>query len=314
MISVLICTYNRCDSLRTTLASLAAMVLPQDFAWEVIVVDNNSSDGTKRVVEDFARSGIPARYLFESTQGKSYALNSGIKQARGDIIAFTDDDVVVDKHWLSGLLEAFERYDCDGVAGRVVAVWPEQKPVWFQHGGRYPSARAIVAFDLGLDACEASAPPPGANWAFRRKIFDNCGLFRTDLGRNGRMGDAFLGGEDTEFFWRITRNFKAKVVYTPTAIVFHPVTEDRTTRQYFLLWCLHAGRSQMRLEGIPSWAVCYFGVPRYYFRSLAVNFLRWLTSLHSIPRFYYKQQTYMYAGLVSEARRLRSGTAAVAQG
>lgn len=103
-ITVVLCTYNRCQSLLKALESLAASELPEAVEWEVLVVDNNSSDRTREVVEEFCRHNLTHfRYQFEPQQGKSFALNTGIREARGGIIAFVDDDVIADKAWLQNL-------------------------------------------------------------------------------------------------------------------------------------------------------------------------------------------------------------------
>ena len=103
-ITAILCTYNRCNSLVRALDSLAASVLPQSVEWEVLVVDNNSNDRTREVVEEYCRRNADHfRYEFEPQQGKSFALNTGIRKAHGDIIAFVDDDVIVEKAWLERL-------------------------------------------------------------------------------------------------------------------------------------------------------------------------------------------------------------------
>ena len=85
-ITVILCTYNRCRTLEKALTSVAASALPLSIEWEVLVVDNNSRDQTRDVVEDFCtRYPGRFRYLFEPHQGKSYALNTGIREARGDV-------------------------------------------------------------------------------------------------------------------------------------------------------------------------------------------------------------------------------------
>src|SRR5271155_1594923 len=120
MISVVVCTYNRRESLRTALGSLAQLRAPADSPWELIVVDNNSSDGTPEVVKSFgAGSSFCVQYVFETNQGQSHARNAGINAARGDIVAFTDDDVTVDSGWLCELQKVFDEFDCMGVGGRV---------------------------------------------------------------------------------------------------------------------------------------------------------------------------------------------------
>ena len=108
-VTVVLCTYNRCESLATALDSVSVSQVPPSIPWEVLVIDNNSRDRTRDVVEDFARR-YPGRfrYLFESQQGKSFALNRGIREASGDVLAFMDDDVTVDPSWLRKLTVPLE--------------------------------------------------------------------------------------------------------------------------------------------------------------------------------------------------------------
>src|ERR1700733_6053483 len=107
-ITVILCTYNRCMSLARTLDSVATQTLPERADWEILVVDNNSRDQTRKVVDEFCRQ-YPGRfrYIFEPQQGKSHALNTGIREAQGDILAFVDDDVVVAKGWIHNLTRVF---------------------------------------------------------------------------------------------------------------------------------------------------------------------------------------------------------------
>ena len=102
--TVIVCTYNRCESLANTLDSLAKSIVPASTEWEVLIVDNNSSDRTRQVVEDFSRR-FPGRfrYTFEPCQGKSFALNRGIRETQADVLAFTDDDVIAEPTWLWNL-------------------------------------------------------------------------------------------------------------------------------------------------------------------------------------------------------------------
>ena len=96
-ITVILCTLNRCQSLAETLESIAISTLPDSVDWEILVVDNNSTDHTREVVEEFGRRYPDRfRYIFEPRPGKSYALNAGIREAQGEILAFTDDDVTVE--------------------------------------------------------------------------------------------------------------------------------------------------------------------------------------------------------------------------
>ena len=127
--SIVIATYNRAAVLKDTLASVSQ--LHPGAPWEVIVVDNNSPDNTRQVVEAAASSfPVPLIYAFEREQGRSAALNCGFRLASGDIIVTTDDDVRVDPDWLNRIDAGLERQQCDYVGGRVLPVWEGPTPRW----------------------------------------------------------------------------------------------------------------------------------------------------------------------------------------
>jgi glycosyltransferase involved in cell wall biosynthesis len=299
-ISVVLCTYNRAESLGETLRSLAEMQMVERLSWELIVVDNNSSDRTCEVTEQFAAtSGVRVRYLFEGRQGKSFALNTGIAAATGDIVAFTDDDVTVDREWLVGIWQILKDRDCIGVGGRIVPVWTQPKPEWLLEEGPYRLMQAIVSFEMGNEPCLLRVPPFGANMAFRRTAFERYGLFRTDLGP-GYKGLA--GAEDSEICRRMMAAGET-LIYAPGAVIYHPVEPHRARRSYFKSWYFKFGRAAVRSEGWTP-GVRYFGVPRHLFRLLARNLILWTTALNPQRRFYYKLQCYLTAGSICEARQL----------
>lgn len=177
MISVIVCTYNRSESLRRTLVSLAQLQAPSDTPWELLVVDNNSTDETAEVVETFSRSSsFPVRYAFAGNKGLSHARNEGIRVARGDIIAFTDDDVTVDSRWLWELQRIFDQFGCMAIGGKIIPVWTSPKPSWLKLDGPYPlRSGAVVSFDRGQEPCELRDSPFGANMAFKRVAFEKHG-------------------------------------------------------------------------------------------------------------------------------------------
>src|SRR5438067_2246813 len=106
LVTVAICTFNRAESLRRTLESLGAMQVPDDIDWEVLVVNNKSTDHTDAVIADFAER-LPIRREYEERPGQSNARNRAIGTAKGDYIIWTDDDVVVDRGWLAAYADAF---------------------------------------------------------------------------------------------------------------------------------------------------------------------------------------------------------------
>jgi glycosyltransferase involved in cell wall biosynthesis len=302
MISVVLCTYNRAQSLKRTLESLAGVARPADMPWELVVVDNNSHDETKAVVEEFSQtSGIHTRYVFEGHQGLSFARNAGIAEARGDIVAFTDDDVAVDSQWLGALRNAFDETDCVGVGGRVLPVWSCARPRWLEEDSRYPlMTGVIVRFDLGSERSRLTTPPFGANMSFRRAAFDKYGLFRTDLGRTGTQ---LTGGEDTEFGRRLLRGNET-LVYDPRAIIYHPVDPERVRQRYFRAWYFNYGRSLVRVRGVPDTVPCFFGVPWSLFRSLAGNLWGVTRAFTPAGLFHTKLQVCMTLGQMAEAYKV----------
>jgi glycosyltransferase involved in cell wall biosynthesis len=304
MISVIVCTYNRAASLAKALQSLRQMAVPPDLKWEIIVVDNNSTDDTRAVVTEFARtSRLNARYAFEPKQGLCHARNTGVTNASGEIIAFTDDDVQVSPEWLRELVCTFREFDCIGVGGKSIPAWDGlAKPGWLVTTGPYSLSRGpILDFDLGDETKELRTAPWGLNMAFRRSAFERHGMFRTDLDVSG--SDRLLGG-DTEFGSRLMRAGE-KVVYSSKAVVFHPVVQQRITKNYFLKYYFCVGRTNIRQEQWPSEAVLYFGVPRYMFRELLESCAKWFFSFSSGKKFYYKAQAYLSLGQIAESRRLR---------
>ena len=178
-ISVIICTYNRAESLKRALNSIIEMSVPEDLSWELIIVDNNSSDNTKEVVEKFkTESGLNVSYVFEKEQGLSNARNRGVKEAKGEIIAFIDDDVIVDRNWLINIHKAFEIYNPVVIGGKVLIHIESPVPKWFSNAVSDP----LGGFDRGDNIIVADNQYNGmigigANMSFKREIFDKVGFF-----------------------------------------------------------------------------------------------------------------------------------------
>ena len=296
--SVVLATHNRAASLRTTLESFSRLVVPKDLSWELLVVDNDSADCTRQVVEAFAETAaFPVRYIFEKRQGKSIALNTAIVETEGKIVAFTDDDVLLHCDWLWNLRRTFDEFDCAAVAGRVIPQWNHAKPDWLEIEGQF----AVVNYDLGDEAKEIAIPPIGANSAFRRDVFGKYGLFRLDLGPNGNRHTVTC--EDWEFGERLLHGGE-KIVYCPTAIVYHPVDPTRTTKKYFLSWYYYNGVSLTRTAGLPKEGTFWFGAPRWLYREFFTNLAKWMLTFRRNRRFHHKLQTYRCVGNIVESRRL----------
>jgi len=303
-ITVILSTYNRCEDLAGTLQSMAASRVASSVTWEVLVVDNNSTDQTRNVVDGFCRR-YPGlfHYIFEPNQGVSYARNAGIANARGAVLAFTDDDVEVEPTWLQNLTaEMLNDSEWAGAGGRILPAQKFTAPDWLSNDLDTWAGIVFAYFDLGNEAGELHRVPYGANMAFRKAAFAKYGGFRTDLGRNP---DDKIGNEDTEFGRRLMAAGE-RLRYEPSAIVYHHVVPARMTQEYFLSWWFDYGRAMIRERGDrPD----VYGVPRNYFALLrrAAEIpgitLRWMFATHQQQRFRNKCFVWNQAGEIMEIYR-----------
>lgn len=231
-VTVTIQTYNQADSLRQTLQSLRALRCPDDFDYEILVVDNNSSDGTADVISECGSVlGMRLRRVFEPRQGLSHARNRAIAEARGEIICFIDDDVLVDPDWLAGHLKA---YLADSrtvaVGGRVLLRWPDGwvRPAWLT-----PDLEGFLgSVDAKVEGPIMRFPryPYGCNMSVRRSVAQQLGGFCPRLGRKKA---SLISNEEKLFFHRIhVRN--GQVAYAPEALVHHVVSPSRLSKRFFL--------------------------------------------------------------------------------
>jgi glycosyltransferase involved in cell wall biosynthesis len=292
--SVVIATYNRAVDLARTLDSLAGL-RPEaggqgpeaGTGWEVIVVDNNSTDDTRGVVDRAARTfPAPLRYVFEREQGRSPALNAGIRGSRGAIIVTTDDDVRVEPDWLDRAAGALESLGCDYVGGRVLPIWSGPRPAWLaDRPGRHWAVIALL--DYGPAPIEFGARVPlGVNMAFRRQAFDRAGLWDA---RIGRRAGTLLGQEVREWCIR-ARRAGVRGCYAPDMVVRHVIPTSRLRKAYFRRWFYWRGVSRALLYAqagldmeTPEQTTLDFtrvphvaGMPRYLFRKLAREAWAWL--------------------------------------
>lgn len=254
--SVIICTYNRGDSLRDTLNAILALKPPSCLVWEILVVDNNSPDHTRSVVEEAQRNcpdsphstGHPKlRYEFESKQGLSHARNHGITYARGEVLLFTDDDVLPEPDWLQTTLEGLKHHQADACGGYIAPIWEVPPPDWLtERFYGFLAVRTDREDDYPITS--PSQAPFGANMAFRRQVFDRVGLFDTSRGRKGKV---LASGEDGEMFERILAA-GLKAVFLGQSRVHHKVESFRTTKTYLRRWRTQSSRNLAVSRGLPG--------------------------------------------------------------
>ena len=184
-VSVVISTYNRAGNLDRALQSLFRQRDVERISYEVLVVDNNSTDRTRQVVEKYAkRPQVEVRYVFEERQGVSYGRNAGIHAARAPIVAFTDDDNEVDAAWIATIKTTLDaRPDIAAIGGRILPDWPSPIPAWLDR--RHWSPLAIL--DYGERPFATSQANPicllTANLAVRRSVLEWLGGFAPEYQR-----------------------------------------------------------------------------------------------------------------------------------
>jgi glycosyltransferase involved in cell wall biosynthesis len=294
--------------LAKALDSVAASALPESVAWEVLVVDNNSSDQTREVVEDFCRR-YPGRfrYLFEPVQGKSHALNAGIRAARGEILAFIDDDVTVEPTWLQNLTASLGDNEWAGTGGRILPEHTFSPPNWLALDGPYSMVSILYAhFDLGDKPRELECAPYGTNMAFQKRMFEKHGGFRTDLGPSPNR-EIPHPNDDTEFGRRLM-GARERLRYEPSAVVYHEVPENRIKKEYFLRWWFDYGRARVREAGRRPdvWGIPRYipSIPKLIGTTLAIRTLQWMCTLNSQRRFFRKCMVWVIAGWIVEMPRV----------
>ena len=318
-LSVVIPTFNRAPDLDATLDSLSRLATRR--SWELLVVDNNSTDETRAVVESWTlRFPVPLSYVFETHQGRSPALNAGLAASRGDILVTTDDDVRVGTDWLDRVVDGLERLDCEYVGGRVLPIWPGPRPAWLpDRGGKHWAVIALL--DYGDRPVEFGVRVPlGVNMAFRRTAFDKAGPFDPDT---GRKAGTLLGQEVREWCIR-ARGAGVRGFYVPEISLRHVIPAARLTKRYYRSWFYWRGisrallyeRAGLDMEAPERTTIDFvrvphvFGVPRYLYRKAAAAARDWIVALlrrDAIASFDHELWLWFFAGIVRQRWRDRRG-------
>jgi glycosyltransferase involved in cell wall biosynthesis len=277
VLSVVVCTYNRSHLLVAAVEAILGQV-DDTLPYEVIVVDNNSTDATRDVVAPYVAAGR-VRYAFEPCQGLSAARNRGVSIARADLIAFTDDDVQVSSTWVQSIVHAFNADpDADMVGGKVEPVWTEDPPSWLPEAGDAP----LALVDYGGDAFRITPERPvcliGANVAVRRRAFVKAGGFSTAV---QRVRDGIGSTEDYDFQLRALAG-GGYAIYDPRIAVRAPVPLERLNKRYHRAWHRGHGRfyALMRDPTFERSRIgAFLGVPAHVYRSALREAAGWGASL-----------------------------------
>jgi glycosyltransferase involved in cell wall biosynthesis len=280
-ITVSICTWNRAKLLDATLAQMCKLRIPAATDWEVLVVNNRSTDNTEAVVGQYL-SQLPLRPLLEERQGVSFARNRVLAEARGKLLLCIDDDVLVDPDWLEAYQHAAEAWpDAGFFGGTIEPFFESEPPEWVLKNPKLVEA----PFALRRLGCETRPLPQtelpyGANMAFRRECVRGVS-FSSVL---GRVGPGMIRGEESDFIRRLIDR-GAHGVWVGSARVKHFVPRERLTTQYIWDFFAGMGAADVRRRGGPS-GKRWFNMPRWVIRQHLENRVKsWLFALQKDDRW-----------------------------
>lgn len=231
-VTVVICTRNRALQLASVLDSACKLIIPAHLSWEFIVVDNGSQDNTADVVARYS-DRLPIRCVREEKAGLSNARNLGVKEAKGDYICWTDDDVVIDPNWLSAYFSAFKYHPEAAVfGGRVIPFLEKPTPAWFEKAKyEWPLSSLLAYRDFGDDVIpltfEGALVPWGANFAIRAKE-QKTYSYNPQLGVSPNHKRV---GEETDVIYRVFKE-GGSGWWVPQSKVSHIIPPKRQTLQY----------------------------------------------------------------------------------
>jgi glycosyltransferase involved in cell wall biosynthesis len=236
-ISVAVITFNRSRQLRQALGGIVRQDYPAD-RWELLVIDNNSTDDTRDVIASFVTASPAPRRILETRQGLDYGRNRAVEEAKGDLIVLVDDDILVEPDWLSQLVAPFSSesaHKIGVVGGEVIPVFPDGIPAW-QEGTHRP-----LGFRSDPGPLPPNQAPMGANFAFPKWVFVRFGLFDTRL---DRQGSRLFGGGDSQMIRRL-RSVGLEAWFVPGAKVLHQIPAERLTLGYSLRHAFDSARSRV---------------------------------------------------------------------
>ncbi len=206
---------------------------------ELILVIDHSDELHALTTERFGSDGRITILKNAEKQGLSGARNTGVHAARGDVVAFLDDDASADPDWARALMRHYEDASVVGVGGYAEPVWPGPRPSWMPKEFDWVVGCSYVGQPTRLSPVRN---PLGCNMSLRRSIFEEVGGFRSEV---GRVGTTPVGGEETELCIRArAADASRQILYDPEAVVEHYVSVDRTKFRYFVRRCYHEGLSK----------------------------------------------------------------------
>jgi glycosyltransferase involved in cell wall biosynthesis len=251
MLSIAICTFNRAPQLQVLLQNLTEVLAMAECDLEILLIDNNSTDGTAELVDEFAQA-LPLKYFFEENQGLSFARNRALRETQGSAVWFLDDDTSISPQCLMTYRHALnELTNYDYFGGPIEVDWQDNKPKWLKGRNLVILSGLFGAYSLGdsdTDYQNHIPGPYGANFVLRKRLFTQLDGFDTTL---GVKGDHLGRGEESEYFSRaLTQGAKGR--YLSKAQIKHRFQLERIGIFYLYRYGLAKGTEEVVLEGRDS--------------------------------------------------------------
>lgn len=243
-ISIVVCTFHRIDHLKKCIKG----VLTNNYdKYEIIIVDQGKNDTTRDMINNEFLNESKIKYIHSSIVGLSHARNIGLRNAKGEIIVFIDDDAVPDPGWLEAYVKVFTENEPNPVmvGGKIEPAWEIAKPKW------YPEERQFILgiYDIGdnIKPFPETDLPVGANFAILRSVLENFGGFDDRVGFNEERENSMIAGEDSLIGLRV-RKAGYPIYYQPDAKVAHYISAEKLSRKYFLRRHFWEGKTHVILE------------------------------------------------------------------
>lgn len=250
--TVAICTYNRASLLQLCIDSLSKINFKKE-KFEIVIVDNNSTDNTAEICNNISATypDLNFRYIVEKQQGVGHTRTRCAKEAKGEIIAYIDDDCLANVDWLKEIISFYDNHpEAMSTGGKIVPKYLVPVADWF---GKYFWG-LVGNYDLGTKVFQMKGAryPSGANMHFRKTAFDHYGYFDGNLGRSGK---SLMAGEEKAMYLKLIQH-NEKVYYLPNVIVYHHIEGNKFDKAYVRKHSYGIGASERVMNQHSLWKLC----------------------------------------------------------
>ena len=240
LVSIVVCAHNP-ERYNDLVAAVDSLRKQTHRELEIIVVIDGSEELYEQVITDYIQKDTIKIILLEENAGISAARNAGLGKARGEVIAFIDDDAIADGKWIETLLQTYDEYDAVGVGGKILPIWICEQP------GYLPEELfwlvGITHEGFAEERTGEIRNAFGPNMSFKREVFDKVGTFNENLGF-ARKGISYVQAEEPEFALRVKRTMGKGVIYNPNAVVYHKIGQSKLGVSVLLKRAFYQGYSK----------------------------------------------------------------------